>query len=91
MSWQKSINGFKSYLKIERSLSNNTVLAYIRDVKKFANYVIPLNINVINVSRENISSFLINLKKDNISARSQVRIISGIKAFYKYLILEDYI
>jgi integrase/recombinase XerD len=91
MSWEKSIKGFKSYLQIERSLSDNSVQAYIRDIKKFASYAIPLGLNELKISRKNISDFLTELKKDNISARSQARIISGIKAFYKYLIMEDYI
>ena len=91
MSWESSIKGFKSYLQIERSLSDNSVKAYIRDVKKFANYAIPLKLNELKIQRENISDFLAELKDDGIAARSQARIISGIKAFYKYLIIEDYI
>ncbi|MDA0682218.1 MAG: site-specific tyrosine recombinase XerD [Bacteroidetes bacterium] len=91
MSWETSIKGFKSYLQIERSLSDNSVQAYIRDIKKFASYAIPLNLNELKITRENISDFLAELKGNNISARSQARIISGIKAYYKYLIMEDYI
>ena len=91
MSWESSIKGFKSYLQIEQSLSDNSVQAYIRDIKKFANYAIPLKLNELKIQRENISDFLAELKNDGIAARSQARIISGIKAFYKYLIIEDYI
>jgi len=91
MSWESSIKGFKSYLQIERSLSDNSVQAYIRDIKKFANYAMPLKLNELKIQRENISDFLAELKDDEIAARSQARIISGIKAFYKYLIIEDYI
>lgn len=91
MSWKSSINNFKSYLQIERSLSDNSVQAYIRDIKKFANYAIPLKLNELKIQREHISDFIAELKDDGIAARSQARIISGIKAFYKYLIIEDYI
>ena len=91
MSWESSIKGFKSYLQIERSLSDNSVQAYIRDIKKFANYAIPLKLNELKIQRENISDFLAELKDNGIAARSQARIISGIKTFYKYLIIEDYI
>ena len=91
MSWETSIKGFKSYLQIERSLSDNSVQAYIRDINKFASYAIPLNLNELKITRENISDFLAELKGNNISARSQARIISGIKAYYKYLIMDDYI
>ena len=91
MSWDASIKGFKSYLQIERSLSDNSVQAYTRDVKKFANYAILLDLSELKVTRENISNFLSEIKDEGISARSQARIISGIKAFYKYLIMEDYL
>jgi len=91
MSWEKSIKGFKSYLQIERSLSDNSVQAYIRDVKKFANYAILIELSELNVTRIDISNFLAQINQEDISARSQARIISGIKAFYKYLIMEDYL
>jgi integrase/recombinase XerD len=91
MSWDTSIKGFKSYLQIERSLSDNSVKAYTRDVKKFANYAIPLELSELKITRENISNFLSEMMDEGISARSQARIISGIKAFYRYLIMEDYL
>jgi integrase/recombinase XerD len=91
MSWESSIKAFKSYLKIERSLSDNSIVAYTRDIKKFADYAINLELSESKIERKDISNFLVLLKKSNISARTQARIISGIKAFYKYLILEDYI
>ena len=91
MSWETSIKGFKSYLQIERSLSDNSVQAYIRDVKKFANYAIPIELSELKVTRIDISTFLAQINQKNISSRSQARIISGIKAFYKYLIMEDYL
>jgi len=91
MSWDISIKGFKSYLQVERSLSDNSVQAYTRDVKKFANYAIPLDLSELKITRKNISNFLSEIKDEGISARSQARIISGIKAFYKYLIMEDYL
>ena len=91
MSWDTSIKSFKSYLQIERSLSENSVQAYTRDVKKFANYAIPLDLSELNITIDNIRKFLSEIKDEGISARSQARIISGIKAFYKYLIMEDYL
>ena len=91
MSWERSIKGFKSYLQIERSLSDNSVQAYIRDVRKFANYAIPIELTELKVTRVDISNFLSQINQEDISSRSQARIISGIKAFYKYLIMEDYL
>ena len=91
MSWESSILGFKSYLTIERSLSANSVDAYIRDVKKLETFAKKKKISELNINKSDLSDFVSNISKEGISARSQSRIISGIKAFYKYLIMEDYI
>jgi len=93
MSWKNYINGFRSYLMLERSLSENSVEAYIRDVHKLNDY---LSINGIKKSpkeltSKDISSFIQWIVKFGISANSQARLLSGIKAFYKYLILEEII
>jgi len=91
MSWESSILGFKSYLQLERSLSTNSVDAYIRDVKKLETFAKKKKISELNLNKSDLSDFVSNISKEGISARSQSRIISGIKAFYKYLIMEDYI
>ena len=91
MSWEKLIKSFKSYLQIECSLSINSVTAYIRDVRKLASYASPIKKNALQITRLDISDFLVDLNKKKLSARSQARVISGIKAFYQYLIIEDYI
>jgi integrase/recombinase XerD len=93
MSWKNYINGFRSYLILERSLSENSVEAYIRDVNKLVDY---LSINGIKKSpkeltSKDISTFIQWIVKFGISANSQARLLSGIKAFYKYLILEEII
>ena len=91
MSWKTSIKEFKTYLKIERSLSDNTIDSYIRDVKKLAFFGEKINKNELKINKSDIKDFIKEINEDKISARTQSRIISGIKAFYKYLILEDYI
>ena len=91
MSWESSILGFKSYLQVERSLSTNSVDAYISDVKKLAAFAKKNKISELKINKSDLSDFVSNISKEGISARSQSRIISGIKAFYKYLIMEDYI
>ncbi len=91
MNWESSILGFKSYLQLERSLSTNSVDAYIRDVKKLETFAKKKKISELNINKSDLSDFVSNISKEGISARSQSRIISGIKAFYKYLIMEDYI
>jgi integrase/recombinase XerD len=91
MSWENSIKEFKYYLKVERSLADNSVNAYIRDIRKLADFCSKIKINELNISVNEIREFIADLNSKNISARSQARIISGIKAFFKYLIIEDYI
>ena len=91
MSWDSSIKEFKYYLQIERSLAANSVQAYIRDINKLAAFCSKINKTEISTSTSDIREFISVLNNDGISARSQARIISGIKSFYKYLIIEDYI
>ena len=91
MSWESSIKEFKYYLQIERSLAQNSVEAYIRDINKLATYCSKINKTEISTSTKDIRKFILELNNNGISARSQARIISGIKSFYKYLIIEDYI
>ncbi len=91
MSWDIFIKGFKSYIKIERSLSENSIESYIRDVNKLAIFSKENNIQPSEVSQLHLINFLSYLKEENISARSQARITSGIRTFFKYLILEGYI
>ena len=91
MSWNSIIMGFSSYLKLEKSLSDNTVESYIRDIGKLETYFININIsyNVINIS--NLQEFLANIHDIGLSAKTQARIVSSIKSFYKYLMLENII
>ena len=93
MSWQSYINGFQSYLQLEKSLSGNSVEAYLHDVVKLVNF---LEIEQINVSPEDVQlaqleRFVITLNEIGLEAQSQARIISGLRAFYKYLMMEDLI
>ena len=93
MSWQNYINGYQNYLKIEKSLSRNTVEAYCRDIKKmnlfFNNGGSSKKIKFI--KHEDFQDYLSQLNTLKISARSQSRIISSIRSFFKYLILEKII
>ena len=91
MNWEHSINDFKNYLQIERSLSENTIVSYLRDIKKLYSFCKRKHINLKNVNSDNIKEFIHETNLTGISARTQSRIISGIRAFFKYLIVEDYI
>ncbi len=92
-NWNVNISGFKSFLQLEKSLSANSIDAYLRDVGKIRDYALnELQINNPNkLSLDHFQAFLADLNAIDISARSQARIISGIKAFYKYLLLENLI
>ena len=84
--WKKKIEDFQLYLKLEKSLSKNSVEAYINDVKKIENYTekLPQNIEL-----NDLEDFIYQLNSIYISPRSQARIISGIKAFFNFLVIED--
>jgi integrase/recombinase XerD len=91
--WQNYIKGFSSYLKLEKGLSNNSIEAYIRDINKFLQYqsAVNLDINPEKVSLDILQKFIKWINELGLSAQTQTRIISGIKAFYKYLVLENII
>lgn len=90
MSWNVYIRGYKNYLQIEKSLSNNTVDAYSRDIIKlndfFNNEEVTKKINEL--SYQDFQNYLSHLNKQKINSRSQSRVISSIRSFFKYLLLE---
>ena len=90
--WDYEVNEFKNYLKLERSLSDNSIDAYLLDIRKLTsfiseNYGTSLSIENINVSI--IESFIKYLFKSESSTYSQARIVSGLKSFFNYLLLEE--
>ncbi|MEZ4958778.1 MAG: site-specific tyrosine recombinase XerD [Saprospiraceae bacterium] len=89
--WQPYIKGFHSYLLLERSLSGNTIDAYQRDIGKLVQYfeIHRINVSPLNVTLDQLQDAIKWLNELGLDVRSQARIISGIKAFYKYLLLED--
>lgn len=91
MNWTSDINGFKAYMKLERSLSVNSVNAYLSDVDKLLLYLEQSNTNVnpTQISNDHMIGFINWINKIGLGARSQARIISGLKAFFGYLQLED--
>ena len=93
MSWITYINGFNNYLLIEKSLSKNTVDAYIRDIKKLANFFLTKNekIKINDISYKDFQVYLAYLNDEKIKPRSQSRIISSIRSFFKFLVIEKII
>lgn len=82
---------FDSYLMLERGLTQNTVNAYNDDVTKLLGYLKAGNLKFTEATEDDLHNFLSGLHDIGISPRSQARILSGIKTFYKYLKLEGYI
>ncbi len=91
MNWDIYIKGFKGFLQLEKSLSPNSVEAYIRDVTKLAQYIEikGLGLSPEQVDTKLLEAFVSWVAEVGFSAVSQARIISGIRAFYKYLLIED--
>ncbi|MBK5278100.1 MAG: site-specific tyrosine recombinase XerD [Bacteroidia bacterium] len=90
-SWGLHVKHFKSYLKLERSLSDNSIEAYLRDVEKLSQYVEMTHpaLSPMQLSYKHLQGFLQYVNELGMSAHSQARILSGIKGFYKYLLFEE--
>lgn len=93
MSWQIYIKGFKSYLQLERSLARPSIEAYIHDIEKLLQFLDAkkLSITPEQITLQHLREFVRWISELGMTATSQARIISGIKAFYKYLSIEDVI
>lgn len=87
----KIIIKYKQYLRLEKSLSDNTVQAYLTDLDKLFAYLTLENIDYANVTLQDLETFSAGLHDIGIHPRSQARILSGIRSFYHFLVLEDYI
>ncbi len=93
MNWKTYIQGFKSFLTREKSLSQNSIEAYLRDIEKLKQFLEykKYELSPKDIELKRLQEFLKWITELGISARSQARVISGIKAFYKYLLLENVI
>ena len=93
MDWDSTLNGFVSYITLEKGLSGHSIEAYERDVRRMAVYLLnDLGIqSPRDVTSGHIEQFIHVLNEVEISRRSQARMLSGIRAYFQYLILEDII
>lgn len=82
------ISKYRSYLLLERSLSDNTELSYFEDLAKLLDYLSDAHIDYKEVTHEILEDFIIDMSEVGIAQRSQARVISGIKSFYKFLLAE---
>jgi len=93
MHWEVYKKGFKAFLQLEKSLSAHSVEAYLRDIDKFAQYLFDEvgAIGPSEVTLKHLQSFIQTIGKLEMAPSSQARIISGIKSFFKYCLLEQII
>lgn len=91
MNWNTYIKSYQSYLRIERGLSKNTIDNYTFDIERLCLFLDENSISVspININEETIQHFIYSVAKE-VNARSQARIISGLKSFFTYMLFEDY-
>ncbi|MCF7560882.1 site-specific tyrosine recombinase XerD [Sabulilitoribacter multivorans] len=92
MKWQNALKDYQLYLQIERGLSKNSISSYTNDVQKLTTFLETNDIVVspTSISTETIQEFIYEIAK-KVNARSQSRIISGLRSFFNYLVFEDYI
>ena len=91
MNWQPTINGFRAYMLLERSLSPHTIEAYLGDVGKLAQFITlsGQELSPAQVETDTLSAFFKHLNELGLGARSQARLLSALKTFYKYLLAEN--
>jgi len=91
MEWNSLINGFAAFLKLEKSLSENSIQAYVHDIRMLESFfkINDVKISPTSVSLNDLQEFIIYINKLGLADYSQSRIISGLRAFYKYLLLEE--
>ena len=90
MNWDPLIKSFTTYLRIERSLSTNTIESYSNDLNKLSDFLTPKSISATKVRLNDLKDFISSISKI-LSVTSQSRIISAIKSFYKFLLIENLI
>ncbi len=93
MYWNDNIGDFRTFLKLEKSLSKNSVEAYSNDILKLVQYLEykSLDLNPDEVKHEHLTGLLQWINELGASPRTQARVVSGIKAFYRFLIIEEII
>jgi len=91
MDWKSGIKGFKNYLRLERSMSGNTIDAYLRDIAKLVEFLTihEMDIAPLDIQRSDLEAFIFWINSLGLGARTQARVISGVKAFYRFLLMED--
>jgi len=88
MSWMRYIKDFVSFLKIEKGLAENSIFAYQNDVDKLKDFAEANSLEVDQIELSHLNAFVKELYELGLSARTQARILSGVKQFFRFLLLE---
>ena len=89
--WKPLLERFELYLRLERSLAENSTIAYIADVKKFAQFLVRKRVSPLFAAPLHLRAFLLMLHRIGMKAASQSRILSALRVFYKFLLLDNHI
>jgi len=91
MDWKSALKGFRTYLVLERALAEHSIDAYHRDVSKLIQYLDMQGVTAgpLHITKDELTGFLKFVHELGLGARTQARILSGVKAFYRYLLMED--
>lgn len=93
MDWQHFKRGFQSFLKLEKSLSENTIDAYLHDLEKLISWfgIKGISLSPGDITYNHLKDFVVYAGELGMSLKSQARMVSGIRTFFKYLLLNEYI
>jgi len=93
MTWQNALQQFHAYLLLERAMSPNTLEAYLNDVQKLVRFleIQQLPTGPLAITQTQLEDFILWINQLGLEASSQARMISGLRAFYKFLMVEDWI
>ena len=86
--FKNKINDYLNYLLIDRKYSNNTIESYKRDLNDFYNFFLKRQVNIDNITKIDIETYLVNLRKQGLNEKTTSRHISCLRGFYKFLIIE---
>ena len=91
MNWPSALHAFRAYMLLERSLSQNTVEAYLNDAQRFVQYLdmTKPELGPLQVRQKDVEDFIFWINGLGLEGSSQARLISGLRAFYKFLLVED--
>lgn len=90
LTWKQSYRNFETFLRLEKSLSENSVEAYLNDISKLEKYFKEIGSDILpaTVSYSDLKEFLLWYSAENKNARTQSRVLSGVRAFFKFLLIE---